>query len=258
MATELKLRIGQKNEKSIVADSFFTSPLKLGVPNQAGSRLKVILMMASAGILKGDEFVYDIFCESRTKTLLTEQSYTKIFNTGDGGAKRNQHIQIEPEASLYYRPCATIPFQGSTYDGNIMVNISQESEFAYADIIAAGRIGMGERFAFQRYKNRICVEIGNVPVWMDHCLLEPDRMSLDGLIFFDGYTHQGTFYYYGTKEKQQQFLDWYLEKQEELEKTIACGITEAKEGICFRLLAYTAQDIEEVFTQISELLELEK
>lgn len=258
MVTELKLRIGLQNGKSVVTDSFFTSPLKLGVPNQEGDRLKVMLMMASAGILKGDEFVYDICCGSGTKVLLTEQSYTKIFDTGDGSAKRHQDIRVEQGASLYYRPCAAIPFGGSTYDGDITVKLKDESEFAYADIVTAGRVGMGERFAFHHYRNRVCVEIGDMPVWLDHCLLEPDVMNLEELLFFDGYTHQGTFYYYGKKEKQEQLLEWHLKKREDLEKVISCGITEALEGICVRVLAHTAQDIEEVFAQIAELLKLER
>lgn len=258
MRTELRLHVGLQNKKSVITDSFFTSPLKLGVPNTEGERLKVVLMMASAGILKGDEFVYDICCGSGTKTLLTEQSYTKIFDTGDGGAKRRQHIQVEQGASLYYCPCAAIPFGGSTYSGDMTVRLEEGSEFAYADIVAAGRVGMGERFAFRQYKNRICVELGDIPVWLDHCMFRPDRLDLESLVFFDGHTHQGTFYYYGKKEKQQQFLDWYLGKQEEIEKTAACGVTEAREGICLRALADTAQDIEELFGQIAEVLELWK
>lgn len=254
MAALLKLCIGLQNEKSVIRDSFFTSPLKLGVPDQKSGRITIILMMASAGILKGDEFKYDVHCDIGTKATLTEQSYTKIFDTGNGGARKEQYIRVEQGASLYYCPCAVIPFKGSRYDGYMKVSLDRRCEFAYADIVSAGRIGMGERFMFRHYENCICVEIENMPVWLDHCLLEPDRMSLDQLIFFDDYTHQGTFYYYG--EKQKQFLEWYLDNCEELAKTIFCGITEAREGVCFRALAHTAQDIEDVFSSIADMLEL--
>ena len=90
MTTELRLCVGIENGKSTITDRYFTSPLKLGMPVSRGDRLQIILMMASAGILKGDEFVYEICCEEGTKTRLTEQSYTKIFDTGEGGAKRTQ------------------------------------------------------------------------------------------------------------------------------------------------------------------------
>ena len=248
--TKLRLTVGLKQGKSVVTDRFFTSPLKLGLPEGTGERKVIMLMMASAGVLKGDAFSYDIRCESGTKTLLTEQSYTKIFDTGDGGAKRRQHITVDRGASLYYRPCAVIPFQNSTYDGDILVELDPESEFAWADIMTAGRVGMGEKFAFRHYRNRICVEAEGMPVWMDHCLLEP---------------HQGTFYYYGAKEKQEQIFAWQeqiLEKETEETKEamqgIAFGVTEASAGICVRVLAYTAQDVEELFAELAGILELEQ
>ena len=255
MATELKLCVDVQDEKSVVKDFFFSSPLKLGLPNYEGERLNVILMMASAGILKGDEFCYHVSCKKGTKTLLTEQSYTKIFDTGDGSAKRHQTIQLEEEASLYYYPCAVIPFQNSTYDGDITVNLMETSEFAYADILASGRVGMGECFGFCHYRNRICVELNGVPIWMDHCVLEPKTMDVSELIFFDGYTHQGTFYYYGSKEKQERLLRWQESNAQRMKEELVCGVTNASQGICIWVLANTAQDIEELFSHIKNLLE---
>ena len=256
MTTELRLCVGIENGKSTITDRYFTSPLKLGMPVSRGDRLQIILMMASAGILKGDEFVYEICCEEGTKTRLTEQSYTKIFDTGEGGAKRTQQIRLKGNASLYYRPSAVIPFRNSTFDGDTVVELDKESEFAWADIMTAGRVAMQERFAFRHYRNRICVKFEGRPVWMDHCLLEPERMDADSLFFYDGHTHQGTFYYYGPKEKQEKILAWRetaIEQIERMESEIRLGVTQAQEGICVRVLADTAQDIEEIFDEILNL-----
>lgn len=262
MAAELKLQISLKNGKSVIEDSYFTSPLKLGVPRQNSERLTIIFMMASAGILKGDELIYDIRCGRGTKALLTDQSYTKIFNTGNGGASKRQYIKVEEGASLYYCPNPVIPFAGSSFEGDTVVKLHEDSEFAYSDIIASGRIGMGEGFKFRRYKNRTCVEIADVPVWLDHCLLCPDTMDLEGMFYFDGYTHQGTFYYYGPEEKQNVLTDWYLNRHisKEIYETSAMpiygGITRAGRGACLRVLAHTAQDIEELFSEAARVLEL--
>ena len=57
MTTELRLCVGIENGKSAITDRYFTSPLKLGMAVSRGDRLQIILMMASAGILKRDEFV---------------------------------------------------------------------------------------------------------------------------------------------------------------------------------------------------------
>lgn len=252
MATELKLHIGRRHKKSVVTEQFFTSPLKLGMPRTEGERLEIVLMMASAGILKGDSFQYEICCEENTKTFLTEQSYSKIFDTGEGGAEKKQNITIEKNASLYYRPCAVIPFANSTFDGDMTVHVNVDSEFAYADIVTAGRVGMGEKFLFRHYRNKVCVLEGESFAWMDHCLLEPDSMELDNMIFFDSYTHMGTFYYYGSPQKEELLLELTAEDNER----ILWGISKAYKGVCIRILAHSAQDIEETFDKIEEILEL--
>lgn len=255
MKTQLRLKLENQRGQTVLGERYFTSPLKLGTPNMDGKRLWVVLMMASAGILKGDCFDYDIACAPDTKTVLTEQSYNKIFDTGDGGAKKKIHISVGTGASLYYRPCAVIPFAGSSFDGTMTVDLDEKSEFIYTDIFAAGRIGMGEKFAFRHYRNRCSVRVLGRLVWFEHCLYEPEQMDLAQMMFFDTYTHAGTFYYYGNKQIEEKLYDFFSrdeskEKQEEL----LCAASHALCGICIRILGYTAQDIEEKFMQIEKII----
>lgn len=249
--TQLRLDIGLSGTKSRIADSYFTSPLKLGTPNMDGDRLKVVLMMASAGILKGDSFAYSINCQPYTKLLLTEQSYTKIFQTGDVGAKKDQKIQIGEGASLYYYPCAVIPFAGSRFDSSLYVNMQGNSEFAYTDIVTAGRVGMGERFQYTHFSNRVTVCVEGRPVWIDNCFLEPQSMDLENMLFFDGFTHQGVFYYYGDSKKEALLLQYCHAESEH----VVYGASRAIKGVCVRALSNTAQNIEELFEQLKEYSE---
>lgn len=251
MDTKLKLQIENHKGRSAVAYSYFTSPLKIGTPNMQGERLHLVLMMASAGILKGDNFQYEINCAENTKAMITEQSYTKIFDTGNEAAKKHMEIRLEGNASLYYRPSAVIPFAGSSFDGSMTVRLDKESEFVCSDILAAGRVGMGEQFAFLHYRNRVCVMVEDKPVWLDNCYLQPEKMDLTKMVFLDGYTHQGTFYYYGKKEKQEKLLAYETKGKVMLAKTSAAA------GVCIRVLANTAQDIEEEFAQLEYSIESE-
>ncbi|MFV0527454.1 MAG: urease accessory protein UreD [Lachnospiraceae bacterium] len=250
MTTELMLHIKNSDGRTVLEDCYFTSPLKIGTPNNEGERLALVLMMASAGVLKGDRFSYDIMCAAMSETTITDQSYTKIFNTGEGDASKEMKIQVQAGASLYYHPSAVIPFAGSSYKSDMQVHLAAESEFAYADILAAGRVGMGERFAFRRYHSRVCVSIEDSPVWVDNCLLEPGRMELDSLFFFNGSTHQGTFYYYGPEDKMEMLSQFTTEAP------VLYGISRAAQGVCVRVLAESAQDIEEVFDEMGGKLHL--
>lgn len=248
MDTKLELRIDKEHGRSAVTYNYFTSPLKTGIPVSQDERLHLVFMMASAGILKGDCFQYDIVCLENTKTTITEQSYTKIFDTGWEGAKKNMEIRLEKNASLYYRPSAVIPFENSSFESSMIVYLDKESEFACSDILTAGRVGMGEQFDFLQYRNRICVMVEEKPVWLEHCYLWPKKMNLTKMVFLDGHTHQGTFYYYGRKEKQEALLSY------DTKAPILLASTAAAAGICIRVLADTAQDIEEEFARLEELL----
>ncbi len=248
MVTELKLWIKEEQKKSILEECFFTSPLKIGMPQKNKETLHLILMMASPGVLKGDSFAYDIWCKENSKVLITEQSYTKLFDMGEGTAEKNLNIRLEKGASLFYRPCAVIPFRGSWFDGMTQVELDKESEFFYSDLVTAGRIGMGEKFAFRHYRSRVCVSVDGQPVWLEQCLLEPEQMDLTNMGFFDHFTHQGTLYYYGPTEKIEEILQYETNRQ------VAYGRSLAAKGVCVRILAQNAQDIEEVLDEIAAKL----
>ena len=262
MKAELKLQIEYHNKHSVIVDSYFTSPLKPAIPDTHEKRLTIVLMMASAGLLKGDQLFFDIICGQGTQTFVTDQSYTKVFDTGDCCAARYQHIRVEKGASFFYRPCATILYRNSSYKATMEVELDKQSEFLYTDIVIAGRIGMGEKFVFCNYHNRISISVDGRPAWIDNCLLKPKTMDVQGMLFFDGYTHQGTFYYYGTETKQDKLehnLPLIFQQREELtggEKRLVYGISKAAYGIIVRILGMSAQDIEEVFCALEHTVEV--
>lgn len=245
--TELLLEIGMCGTRSQITKSYFTSPLKLGLPKTEKDRLKIVLMMASAGVLGGDTFLYRIHCRPHTRTLITEQSYTKIFDTGDEGAAKTQHICVDPGASLYYCPQTVIPFAGSRYDSTLMIDIARSSELLYTDIVTAGRVGMGEQFAFRHYHSRVCVHIDGKPAWIDNCLLEPMSMDMQSMLLFDHYTHMGTLYYYYSWDNVMEKI---LQLHNKSYDKMLVGVSRAFQGVCLRVLAHCAQDIEELFQEV--------
>lgn len=246
--TELFLEIENIGNQSRIAKQYFTGPIKPGTPRREDGRLNVMLMMASAGVLKGDVFEYRIHCGQRTRVLLTEQSYTKLFNMGEGRAQKTQHITLDRGASLFYCPQAVIPFAGSSFDSHTDFDLAKDSELLYTDILTAGRVGMGERFLFSRYRSRICVRIDKTPAWIDNCLLEPSPMDMENMVFFDNFTHMGTLYYYGglCRETEEKILELADRGQE----GISIAASRAWNGVCIRALAHSAQEIEMAFDVI--------
>ncbi len=256
MKSELKLCIEKKCGRSVVTDSYVTSPIKLGYPQNYADpeRLKVVIMMASAGLLKGDIHQYEIVCGQGTKTYITDQAFTKIFDTGAGNVQKEVKIELRENASLIFHPSTVLPFQNSSFYGKMQIRLSENSELLYTDIIAAGRIAMGERFTFREYRNRTEIRVEDCPVWIDHCLLQPETMDCEGLTMFDGYSHQGVVYYYGKKE--ELLKEYVLSETDEtmLWQDVYCGVSDAVKGCCIRMLSNSAQKLEKVIQNIVSLI----
>lgn len=268
MDTHLKLVMEQQFGKTQISDCYFTAPLKVGVPRMEGGSLKVVLMMASAGMLKGDHYIYDIICKERTRTELTEQSYTKIFDSGDGKTSKKMSIRVEKNAVFYYHPSAVIPFGNSYFDSVSEIWLDKNAEFLYSDIFACGRVAMGEKFAFHHYCNKITVYVDQKPAYLEHNFFEPQNQKLCSMYYFDGFTHQGSLYYYSADKSKLEYMynipfGQYNRKEAvealktiNLQGQIVFGVSKAREGIIFKVLANHAQDIEEIFQNLRKRINI--
>lgn len=254
----LRLTMTEKYGKTRAEDYYFTAPYKIGFPETEGSGQKVILMMASAGLLKGDMAECQIMCKAHTKTELTDQSFTKVFDTGDGYAGRKTKIIVEEQAVLDYHPSPVIPFANSTFDGCTQIDLKETSVLYFSEIMAGGRIAMGEKFAFRKFENRIQINVEGRPVYLERNRLIPQKQHLEDFFYFDKFSHQGTFYYYGPqiasidtlKEKTDRVVNQYLEAANKAKEEILYGITEVRKGVVWKILANQAQDIEEMVKKI--------
>ena len=81
MMSCLYLNIGYENGKTRLTDSYFTQPFKVAKPFEEENGIGIMVMTATAGILQGDSYDIQVKAGDRTKTVITNQSYTKIFNT---------------------------------------------------------------------------------------------------------------------------------------------------------------------------------
>lgn len=256
--TKLELVMAKAYGDTFIKENYYTAPLKIGTPHAEGSLKKVVIMMASAGVLKGDRFDYQIICEDFTKTELTEQSYTKIFDTQDGMAERRVSITVGEEAVLDYNPCPVIPFGGSAYKGSTEIFLRKTSVLFYSEIMAVGRIAMGERLKFRLYENKISVFVDGNPVYLEFNQYEPKKQSLNSMFFLDGYTHQGSFYCYTPQkiengrlqEDISDVIENYKRENYIAQDEILYGISEAKEGFVLKVLGNGAQDIDEIFLAV--------
>ena len=234
----LKLTAESRNGRTVIADTQFTSPLKIANPFYRDDHTEVMMMAASAGILEGDHYDIELTVKSGASLKFTAQSYTKIFKAESVGASQKVKITVESGGSLVYMPCPVIPFGGSIFDARTEVHLQEGSGFAMTDILSCGRTAMKERFEFTSYRSRVAVYIDGKLCFLDNQRLIPSEASLAGLGFFEGRSHVGMMYIYG-RETDIPECD-----------KIEFASTNAAKGICIRAAADSADEIWRFFGDV--------
>jgi len=209
--SELSVSAVFQNGRTVMSDCFFTSPFKVAKPfYRDNGYTEIMVMCASPGVLAGDRYNTRFDLADNTKTIISEQSYKKLYNTGDDFSQQNTRIQAGENAALYYVPYPVIPFAGSRFRSRTDIFLRASSKLIFGEILTCGRDGMGERFAFSEFSSRTAVYVDGKPVFLDNSRLigggaEKDgggaagdgSADFSGLGFFEGAPCQGVFFLYG-------------------------------------------------------------
>ena len=226
--SELYVRTERLNGgRTIVKDSFFTNPLKIAKSfYREDGYTEVMTLLAGPGMLKGDSYNINFEMGEDTRTLITAQSYQKLYNSADGETIQEVRMNVGENAELCYIPHPAIPFTNNTFRSNMEIQLAPSSKFLFTDILACGREGMGERLKFARFSSRVCVSVGDKPIFLDHTRLFTDEADLDKLGFYEGRGCQGLMYLYG-----------YYDVKLPTYKGVEAAISKTHEGYAVRLLS---------------------
>ena len=181
MESRIFVQTARQNGRTQVEDMYFTAPYKIMRPLYNGGHTDLILMAASAGLLAGDSINAQYTFGDGSDVSIRTQGFEKVFNTGDGQARRHIPVEVGENARVCFLPPPVIPFAGSDYRGSMTVNLQKNSRFLCADVFTCGRTGCGERFVMRRFENRLRVTLDNRPVFAEHTLVQPERRGYTGL-----------------------------------------------------------------------------
>jgi len=221
-----------------MSDCFFTSPFKVAKPfYRDNGCTEIMIMCASPGILAGDHYDISIDLSDNTKTIISEQSYRKLFNTGDGFSQQNTRIHVGENAALYYVPYPIVPFAGSRFRSRTDIYLHPSSKLIFGEMVSCGRVAMGERFAFSEFSSRTGVSVDGKLVFLDNGrLINDGGADFSGHGFFEGCSCQGVFFLYG--------FDASLDKRALPEREgIQAAISKSSAGFTIRALADSANNL---------------
>lgn len=239
--------------RTILDDVSFTAPYKLMKPFvKPNGGVQIMPVCASAGIMRGDtqEFAYHVGAGAELEVL--SQSFDKIHKMDSGSASRHIRIEVEPDAVLYYAPQPVIPFAQSAFDSVMDIHLADASaRFFLQDILSCGRIAYDERFAYRRFSSRVNIRRGEELIYRDNTRYEPDRMPMEGIGMYEGYTHMASLFLSGSCTALQQPI-WDILEQSEGEG----GVTALAQGdLAVRIFGRRAQQLQQTAESIRQLYE---
>ncbi|MGN0666322.1 MAG: urease accessory protein UreD [Huintestinicola sp.] len=222
-----------KNGRTVITDSYFSSPIKIAKPFYHTDHTEIMMMTASAGMLDGDNYDIEIIVKGGASLKFTGQSFTKIFKAGEKrGASQQVKITVENGGRFMYFPQPVIPFAESVFDSRTDIYLQEASGFVMHDILSCGRTAMNEAFAFRSFRSRTAVHINGRLVFLDNVKLIPSDADLSGTGFFEGHTHSGMMYAYNVTT----------------DDGLCC--TNAYKGKVIRMLGNSSQDISDSFKSV--------
>lgn len=185
-----------KDGKTILEDLSFIAPYKIMTPfEKENGGIQIMPLCASAGIMAGDSQEFSYHVKEGADLEILSQSFEKIHKMDEGSASRTIEVQVDKNAALYYYPQPVIPFAQSAFDSKMTIHLEDEtSKLFLLEIISCGRNAHEERFQYRRFSSKVLLYRGEKLIYRDNTRYEPDKMPMEGIGLYEGYTHMANLF----------------------------------------------------------------
>ena len=158
------------------------------------STLMAFIVNPTGSVLGGDHAEIRVSVGPGARVLLLTQSATRIQPSPHGSdAVQDIQFTVATGGRLEYYPERTIPFAGSRFIQNVRAELEDGAEFGMTETLAVGRVAMGERLRFERYRSSVEVWQAGRRVSLDRADLQPrtQHLGAPGLLGGRAYSASG-------------------------------------------------------------------
>ncbi len=257
----LRLAFAQRNGSTVMAESFFRSPLQVMKPRYDESGCAcVYLLSPTGGVVQGDDYRIDVALAPNSHATLTTQAATKVYAMPVQGAAQSLLARIGKHAIFEYLPDPTILFRDANFSQHASFSLARGAMLAMQEIVMPGRLARGEKLAFTQYRSHLNVSDSEGVLLFDTCLLQPKHhphLTAHGVL--ENYDCWGSWFLLGDFEMPQwQALCEIAEPLLcQADKSIG-GLTQLnRNGIAIRMLAHNSGMIQSAFQTIWDRIKQE-
>lgn len=255
---ELKLAFAQRNNRTVMAESFYRVPLQVMKPHYDASGCAcVYLLSPTGGVVQGDDYQIDVTLATETHVMMTTQAATKVYAMPLQGATQSMRVRVGEDALFEYLPDSTILFRDANFNQNISFFLGHGAKVVLQEIVMPGRLARGETLVFTQYRS--CIEVSDSKglLLYDTWRLQPKCqpfLTAPGVL--EEYACWGSWYLVGDFEMPPwealcEFAEPFLNEPSE---SIG-GLSQLhRGGITIRMLAHNAEAIQSTYQTIWDWL----
>ncbi len=158
--------------------------------------LSAFIVNPTGGVLGGDHAEIRVSVGPGARVLLLTQSATRIQPSPHGSeAVQDLRFTVAAGGRLEYYPERSIPFAGSRFLQTVRAELEAGAEFGMTETLAVGRVAMGERLRFERYRSNVEVWRAGRRIHLDRVDIQPRTQHLDapGLLGVRAYSASGVW-----------------------------------------------------------------
>jgi urease accessory protein len=163
--------------KTVLAEAFATSPLRLLTPRNHGDWAWVYLANLGGGLVDGDRIDLRIDAEPETSAFVGTQASTKVYRSPNGCSQRLE-LRAAEGVAMAIVPDPVVCFAGARYKQLIDVSLAPSASFVLFDAYTCGRAARGERWQFAHFESRITIARGGRTILVDATNLDPVHGSI--------------------------------------------------------------------------------
>lgn len=248
----LNLIVGFKNNRTYLKSVFCTPPFRVvDISEDKKDPTSYLMTMSSSpGILDYDFHDMSFRLEPASRTVLSNQSYQRLFEMKHG-ARQKLDIQLSENSAFSYIQHPIVPHQKSIFRAHNSIIMESNSILLLGEIITCGRKLSGEIFKFTHFQSVTEIFHKEKMLLKDNILIKPANIDLNGIGQVEGFTHQATLIYVNLR-KPNILLE--TEEMNELmlaEEDIQFGISRPQPFITvIRVLGNGGEQIYNAFKKI--------
>ncbi|WP_419852546.1 urease accessory protein UreD [Actinobacillus pleuropneumoniae] len=263
MQSKLLLSTKLTSQGKTQLDQYFVSPpfkvMTLPTYDDAWQNgLNAMQMSSSPGLLASDLLDIEISLADDTALSLNTQAFTRVQSMNEGDyATQKTCIKLGKNSRLFYLPHPLVLHKDSSFKQTTEIEMSEQSELIYGEIVAIGRVLNGERFAFRHFASYLRISYQNRPIIADRIQWLPAKMALTSLSQMEDFSHQGSLTYVNLAKNAVEIKAMVSELQALAaeQKNMLIGVSQLNEGgLMVRVLAHRADIIQHLFERIGQVL----